>query len=187
MDRALGRAAAHHRPTLSAHGAGNAHGPGAILPGPGAESRENRGPHAETAGGGEEDLQEARLPGGAPLAGVRQGYEGRKAGYDHDELRRGGDVRGARAVLHDERLAAKQVAHFSARPLAAGEKKQKLTVNDGNDVRDIKRTVGNIFALDPNDFHLSSGGVTMDESTPFNDYSVGNGDDVLLIPASTAG
>jgi len=46
---------------------------------------------------------------------------------------------------------------------------------------------GKLFGLNPNDFHLSSGGVTMDEGAPLNDYNVGNGDDVLLIPASTAG
>ena len=71
--------------------------------------------------------------------------------------------------------------------IGPGEKKEKLTVNDGNPVGDIKRTVGNIFGLNPSDFHLSSGGVTMDESTPLDDYSIGNGDDILLIPASTAG
>ena len=36
-------------------------------------------------------------------------------------------------------------------------------------------------------FHLSSGGVTMDESSPLSEYNVSDGDDVLLIPASTAG
>jgi hypothetical protein len=81
----------------------------------------------------------------------------------------------------------KKISVYFMSTIGPGEKKQKLTVNDGNSVRDIKRTVGNIFALDPNDFHLSSGGVTMDESTPLTDYNVGNGDDVLLIPASTAG
>ena len=71
--------------------------------------------------------------------------------------------------------------------IGPGEKKQKLTINDSNDVGDIKRTVGNIYGMDPADFHLSSNGVTMDENSTFGDYNVGNGDDVLLIPASTAG
>lgn len=81
----------------------------------------------------------------------------------------------------------KNISVYFMSTIGPGEKKQKLTVNDGNSVSEIKRTVGNIFALDPNDFHLSSGGVTMDEGAPLKDYSVGNGDDVLLIPASTAG
>ncbi len=81
----------------------------------------------------------------------------------------------------------KKISVYFMSTIGPGEKKQKLVVNDGNPVSDIKRTVGNIFALDPNDFHLSSGGVTMDESAPFKEYNVSNGDDVLLIPASTAG
>ncbi|MFW9825564.1 MAG: ubiquitin-like domain-containing protein [Candidatus Thorarchaeota archaeon] len=67
------------------------------------------------------------------------------------------------------------------------EKKEKLTVNDGNRVSDIKQTLGNLYGLDPNDFHLSSGGVTLDETDKLSDYNVNNGDDILLIPASSAG
>ncbi|MHA1149463.1 MAG: ubiquitin-like domain-containing protein [Promethearchaeota archaeon] len=81
----------------------------------------------------------------------------------------------------------KKISVYFMSTIGPGEKKQKLTVDDGNAVGDIKRTVGNIFGLNPNDFHLSSGGVTMDEGTPLGDYNVGNGDDILLIPASTAG
>ncbi len=71
--------------------------------------------------------------------------------------------------------------------IGPGEKKEKLTVNDGNLVSDIKRTLGNIFGLNPDDFHISSGGVTMDENSQIKDYNVNDGDDILLIPASTAG
>jgi len=71
--------------------------------------------------------------------------------------------------------------------IGPGEKKEKLTVNDGNRVEDIKQTLGNLYGLDPNDFHLSSGGVTLEESDKLSDYSVNDGDDILLIPASTAG
>ena len=71
--------------------------------------------------------------------------------------------------------------------IGPGEKKEKLTVNDGNRVEDIKQTLGNLYGLDPNDFHLSSGGVTLDEGDKLSDYSVNDGDDILMIPASTAG
>ena len=81
----------------------------------------------------------------------------------------------------------KNIAVYFMSTIGPGEKKQKLTINDGNSVSEIKRTVGNMFGLNPNDFHLSSGGVTMEERAPLNEYSVSNGDDVLLIPASTAG
>ncbi len=83
--------------------------------------------------------------------------------------------------------AGKKISIFFMSTIGPGEKKQKLTVNDGNSVGDVKKTVGNIFGLNPNEFHLSSGGVTMDEGSALKDYSVNDGDDVLLIPASTAG
>ena len=83
--------------------------------------------------------------------------------------------------------AGKKVSVYFVSTVGPGEKKQKLTVNDGNSVDEVKRTVGNLFGLNPNDFHLSSGGVTMDDSSPLRDYHISDGDDVLLIPASTAG
>ncbi|MFX1388495.1 MAG: ubiquitin-like domain-containing protein [Promethearchaeota archaeon] len=81
----------------------------------------------------------------------------------------------------------KKVTLYFMSTIGPGEKKEKLTVNDSNRVDDIKRTLGSLYGLDPNDFHLSSGGVTMDENNQLNDYNVNNGDDILLIPASTAG
>ncbi len=62
-----------------------------------------------------------------------------------------------------------------------------MLVNTGNLVGDIKETVANLFALDPADFYLSSGGITMDDGSVLSDYNVADGDDILLIPASIAG
>ena len=81
----------------------------------------------------------------------------------------------------------KQITVFFESTVGPGAKKQKLLVNEGNKVGDIKSTVGKLFGLDPDDFHLSYGGVTMDEANPLKDYEVANDDTVLLIPASTAG
>ena len=81
----------------------------------------------------------------------------------------------------------KKISVFFMSTIGPGEKKQKLTVNDRNLVGDIKETVANLFGLDPADFHLSSGGVTMDENNSLSDYNVRDGDDILLIPASIAG
>ena len=81
----------------------------------------------------------------------------------------------------------KNISLYFTSTIGPGEKKQKLTINNGNDVSDIKRTVGNIFGLNPADFHVSSGGVTMDEGSKVANYSLTDGDEVLLIPASTAG
>ena len=81
----------------------------------------------------------------------------------------------------------KKINLFFLSTIGPGEKRQKLLVDDANPVNAIKETVGNIFGLNPSDFHLSSGGVTMDENAPLRQYSVNDGDEVLLIPASTAG
>jgi len=81
----------------------------------------------------------------------------------------------------------KKISVYFMSTIGPGEKKQKLTVNDGNLVGDIKETVANLFGLDPADFHLSSGGITMDETNPLSDYNVSDGEDILLIPASIAG
>ncbi len=71
--------------------------------------------------------------------------------------------------------------------IGPGEKKQKLLVDTGYRVGDVKETVSNMFGLTPTDFHLSHDGVTMDENSPMVEYKVNDGDTVLLIPASTAG
>ena len=81
----------------------------------------------------------------------------------------------------------KKISVFFLSTIGPGEKKQKLLIFSGNKVGDIKETVANLFALDPSDFHLSSGGVTLDEFSNLNDYNVDDGDDILLIPASIAG
>lgn len=83
--------------------------------------------------------------------------------------------------------AGEKLTLYFMSTIGPGEKKEKLTVNNSNNVRDIKHTLGNLYGLDPNDFHISSGGVTMDENSSLRDYDVRNGDDILLIPASTAG
>lgn len=80
-----------------------------------------------------------------------------------------------------------KISLYFTSTVGPGEKKQKLVVDNANIVDAIKETVGNIFGLNPDDFHLSSGGVTMDESSPLSEYNVEDGDEVLLIPSSTAG
>ncbi len=84
-------------------------------------------------------------------------------------------------------LRGKKISVYFISTIGPGEKKQKLPLNTGNLVGDIKETVANLFGLNSDDFHLSSGGITMDENTPLKEYNIVDGDDVLLIPASLAG
>ncbi|WP_457556571.1 ubiquitin-like domain-containing protein [Candidatus Harpocratesius sp.] len=85
------------------------------------------------------------------------------------------------------KAGGEDISVFFMSTIGPGEKKQKLLINTGNAVGDIKTTVGSIFGIDSNDFHLSHGGVTMDEGKYVMDYPVKDGDTILLIPASTAG
>lgn len=68
-----------------------------------------------------------------------------------------------------------------------GEKRQDLRIKLSNRVIDLKDTIGNIFGLTPTNFHLSSGGITFDEQLLLKDYNLEEGDEVLIIPSSTAG
>lgn len=68
-----------------------------------------------------------------------------------------------------------------------GEKRQDLTINLSNKVIDLKDTIGNIFGLMPENFHLSSGGITFDDQLFLKDYRLENGDEILIIPSSIAG
>jgi hypothetical protein len=80
-----------------------------------------------------------------------------------------------------------QLTLYFTSTIGPGEKKQKMQVKPANTVGAIKRTVGSMFGLDPDEFHLSYGGVTLEDSEPLSNYNAQNGDTLLLIPASTAG
>ncbi len=68
-----------------------------------------------------------------------------------------------------------------------GERTEKMTVGKNATIDDLKYTLGNVFGLDPQDFHLSSAGRTMDDNDKVGNYDVDEGDEILLIPHSTAG
>jgi len=68
-----------------------------------------------------------------------------------------------------------------------GEKRQDLRIKLSNKVNELKDTIGKIFGLTPSNFHLSSGGITFDEQLLIKDYNLEEGDEILIIPSSTAG
>ncbi|MHA2365367.1 MAG: ubiquitin-like domain-containing protein [Candidatus Hodarchaeales archaeon] len=67
------------------------------------------------------------------------------------------------------------------------ERTEKLAVGENTPVADVKETLSNVFGLTPDDFHLSHAGRTLNEDSPIGDYGVDNGDEILMIPHSTAG
>ncbi|MFX0081237.1 MAG: ubiquitin-like protein [Candidatus Hodarchaeota archaeon] len=76
---------------------------------------------------------------------------------------------------------------FFISTIGPGEKKQNLLIDYNNSISDIKETVGKLYGLVPANFHLSSGGITLDEDLRLKDYNINDGDEILLIPSSTAG
>jgi hypothetical protein len=84
-------------------------------------------------------------------------------------------------------VEAKKITVYFLSTIGPGEKKQKLVIDTTNVISKIKETIGNLFGLNPLDFHFVSGGITFDEDLPLKDYNLVNGDEILIIPSSTAG
>ncbi|MFX0020697.1 MAG: hypothetical protein ACFE9S_00105 [Candidatus Hermodarchaeota archaeon] len=81
----------------------------------------------------------------------------------------------------------KKITIYFLSTIGPSEKRQKLEIDTNNVIREIKETIGNMYGLNPLDFHLASGGITFDESLCLKDYNLVNGDEILIIPSSTAG
>lgn len=84
-------------------------------------------------------------------------------------------------------VEGKKISVYLLSTIGPGEKKQKLIIDTYNIISEIKKTIGNVYGLNPINFHLSSGGITFDESLPLKDYNLVDGDEILIIPSSTAG
>jgi hypothetical protein len=76
---------------------------------------------------------------------------------------------------------------FFRSTIGPGEKLEKLNVDPEMSVKELNTTLGDIFGLDPQDFHLSVGGRTMDNDDVLSNYELEDGIEILIIPVSTAG
>jgi len=128
-----------------------------------------------------EDLQEV-LPDGALVIEEEEESEGSFKEVSDNVWKIKSKTPGRKNPLDGEKI----ILYFIS-TIGPGEKKQKLTINIGNSVMDIKITIGNIYSLAPENFHLSASGITLDEMQLMKDYNIKDGDDILLIPSSTAG
>ena len=88
---------------------------------------------------------------------------------------------------HSKRPQGSRVNLFFRSTIGPGEKLEKLNVDPDMAVRELSITIGDIFGLDPQDFHLSIGGRTMDNDDVLSNYDLEDGIEVLIIPVSTAG
>lgn len=84
-------------------------------------------------------------------------------------------------------IEAKKITIYFLSTIGPGEKRQKLIIDTNNLISKIKETIGNMYGLNPLNFHLVSGGITFDESLSLKDYNLVDGDEILIIPSSTAG
>ena len=76
---------------------------------------------------------------------------------------------------------------FFRSTIGPGEKLEKLTVDPEMGVSELKETLGGIFGLNPQDFHISISGRTLDRDDVLSNYDIENGLECLIIPVSTAG
>ena len=80
-----------------------------------------------------------------------------------------------------------QITLFFRSTIGPGEKLEKLSVNPEMGVSELKETLGGIFGLYPQDFHISIGGRTLDSDDVLSNYDIEDGLECLIIPVSTAG
>ncbi|MHA2176569.1 MAG: hypothetical protein ACXABI_17220 [Candidatus Hodarchaeales archaeon] len=80
-----------------------------------------------------------------------------------------------------------RITLFFRSTIGPGEKQEKLRIDPEMSVRELAETIGKIFALDPQDFHLSISGRTLDSDDVLSNYELEDGLEVLIIPVSTAG
>ncbi len=83
--------------------------------------------------------------------------------------------------------AGQKVTVYFQSTVGPNQKQVKLVVAEDAPIGDIKYTVGQIFGLPPEEFHISHAGRTCDPDDSLSNYGVDNGDTLLLIPVSTAG
>ncbi|RMG30726.1 MAG: hypothetical protein D6732_15800 [Methanobacteriota archaeon] len=83
--------------------------------------------------------------------------------------------------------AGKKVTVYFQSTVGPNQKQEKLVVAKDAPIRDLKYTVGQIFGLPPDEFHISHAGRTCDPDDSLDNYGVEDGDSLLLIPVSTAG
>ncbi|MHA2248922.1 MAG: ubiquitin-like domain-containing protein [Candidatus Kariarchaeaceae archaeon] len=83
--------------------------------------------------------------------------------------------------------AGNKLTLFFQNTVGPSQKQEKMVISENAPIGDIKYTVSQVFGLPADEFHLSHDGRTMDPDDTMENYGVGNGDNILLIPVSTAG
>ena len=108
--------------------------------------------------------------------------------FDEEEEKEGEDDPSIQTeTLQTKSPMSERITLFFRSTIGPGEKLEKLSVNIDMPVSELAETIGNMFALDPHDFHLSISGRTLDRDDILSNYDIDEGLEVLIIPVSTAG
>ena len=83
--------------------------------------------------------------------------------------------------------AGKKINVYFQSTVGPSQKQEKMVISADAPVGDVKYTVSQVFDLPVDEFHLSHAGRTLDPDDTFANYDIDNGDQILLIPVSTAG
>ena len=67
------------------------------------------------------------------------------------------------------------------------KKKQEMVIRKSITIKELKKTVGKLYGLHVENFHLSLNGLTLSETREIVSYNVCHKDEILIIPSSTAG
>ena len=80
-----------------------------------------------------------------------------------------------------------KVSVYLQSTIGPSQRQERMTISTQAPVYDLKFTIGQIFNLPPEEFHLSHGGRTLDPDDIISNYDIEEGDTLLLIPISIAG
>lgn len=82
---------------------------------------------------------------------------------------------------------ATKVTIYLQSTIGPSQEQRKMTISTQAPISELKYTIGQIFSLPPEEFHLSHGGRTCDPDDIISNYDIEEGDTLLLIPISIAG
>lgn len=106
---------------------------------------------------------------------------------DYEETQEAGDAIKSKTPSSSKTPGGKKINVYFQSTVGPSQKQEKMVVAEDAPVGDIKYTVSQVFDLPVDEFHLSHAGRTLDPDDVLSNYDVDNGDQILLIPVSTAG
>ena len=130
-----------------------------------------------------------------PIYRYTLGEQNKMSDFDNLDMETETDAADAPAAIQSKTPASSKIPAGGAgarkniffRSTVGPDRTEKLTIGENTPVMDVKETLANVFGLAPDDFHLSHAGRTLGDDAAIGDYGIDNGDEVLMIPHSTAG